>query len=338
MSTANLGWLFYKDYFNDLDYTNLKSDRNQKKIEEKINTLINTKPDTQKSQELGQHSFEATTVYPGLLLGSGYAHELPDVKSQAILGFHFDYTTGLPVIPGSTIKGVLRSAFAHASYIREIAKDDTLDVEALEKEIFDNEDIFFDATIVNYTQQILGDDYITPHKSPYKDPIPLRFIKVMPGVTFRFEFKLNDGKSMDADSKLLLFAQILSDLGVGAKTNVGYGQFDEKFVTKIKRDVEKQIEDRKKEAQDRKKREEEERRKAAMQSLASDADKILFEIEGKEKKDVKDIYEILQKYTLTEENNRKLLAHFQQLLGPKPKPKNKAVVKWTIKIYEYLGA
>jgi len=53
---------------------------------------------------------ELTTVYPGLLIGSGYPHE-SSVIGELKLGFHFDYTTGLPVIPGSSIKGVLRDAF-----------------------------------------------------------------------------------------------------------------------------------------------------------------------------------------------------------------------------------
>ncbi|MFX4236648.1 RAMP superfamily CRISPR-associated protein, partial [Aliarcobacter butzleri] len=60
------------------------------------------------------------TTYPVLLIGSGNTHELPDIKGHAILVFHFDYTSGIPQISGSSIKGLLRSAFAYEGYIKEL--------------------------------------------------------------------------------------------------------------------------------------------------------------------------------------------------------------------------
>jgi CRISPR-associated protein Cmr6 len=68
------------------------------------------------------------------------------------------------------------------------------------------------------------DDYITPHNDKYKDPFPLRFLKVSPNVTFKFYFELSNG-IIGRENKLRLFDKILLDLGVGAKTNVGYEQF-----------------------------------------------------------------------------------------------------------------
>jgi len=64
-------------------------------------------------------SFELTTIYPGLLIGAGYSHPaLKEIKKSDRdevgdfqLGFFFDHTTGLPVIPGSSVKGVLKSVF-----------------------------------------------------------------------------------------------------------------------------------------------------------------------------------------------------------------------------------
>ncbi|HNR18086.1 MAG TPA: type III-B CRISPR module RAMP protein Cmr6 [Chitinophagaceae bacterium] len=51
-----------------------------------------------------------TTSYPGLLIGTGYMHQ-SDNEAEFKMGFYFDHTTGLPCIPGSSVKGVLRSMF-----------------------------------------------------------------------------------------------------------------------------------------------------------------------------------------------------------------------------------
>ena len=219
---SNLGWLFYKDYFKDINYRDLDSEANEKIIQGKVENLLKQLVTIEEGEMLGNTHLKATTTYPGLILGSGNRHELPDVKGQAILGFSFDYTSGLPVIAGSSVKGVLRSAFKYPEYITELLQN-RVDVEALEKEIFDNGDIFFDAIIIS-SGKILEDDYITPHGDVFKNPIPLRFIKVAPDVEFLCDFELHDGL-LTKEEKAELFSSILSDLGVGAKTNVGYGKF-----------------------------------------------------------------------------------------------------------------
>ena len=226
----NLGWLFYKEYFFDLDYNDIES--NEHKIKNKIKNILNSKV-TYKNQKNSfcNSSFELTTIYPGLLLGSGYLHELPNVKGQAILGFDFDYTTGLPIIRGSSIKGVLRSAFEHKEYLKELfidlKIDENLDLKNLINKIFESgNDIFFDAFPIKSKGNILSDDYITPHKDELKNLVPLRFIKVSPEVTFRFEFNLSN-EIISSKEKENLFKQIILDFGLGAKTNVGYGKFKE---------------------------------------------------------------------------------------------------------------
>ena len=47
----------------------------------------------------------------------------------------------------------------------------------------------------------------------------------MPNVVFKFSFDLKDSKSLNITKKQKeeLFKSIILDLGVGAKTNVGYG-------------------------------------------------------------------------------------------------------------------
>lgn len=105
-------------------------------------------------------------------------------------------------------------------------------------------DIFFDGFIVSTDHPeinrstcenpapFIADDYITPHQnrkrpelSPFTNPIPLMFLKILPEVNIQFQFDLKDGLISKLE-KEELFRQILLDFGIGAKTNVGYGQFD----------------------------------------------------------------------------------------------------------------
>jgi len=100
--------------------------------------------------------------------------------------------------------------------------------------------LFFDAFISETSTDnnglFLADDYITCHQnkdaalSPFKNPNPVRFLKVRSDVTFTFGFQLQDteieyGLVFSKIIKRELLKQILLDLGIGAKTNVGYGQF-----------------------------------------------------------------------------------------------------------------
>ena len=193
------------------------------------------------------HSFELTTTYPGLVLGTGYSHET-GTEGELKLGFYFDWTTGLPIIPGSSVKGVLRSTFRTPEFIKALLntkqneqialKHDTLD--AWEKEIFGSlngetpqkgGDIFHDAVLVKTDKAILADDFITPHinrenikMSPFSNPTPLMFLKVKPHITFRFQFDLKHSEGLTGKEKSDVFKEILLLLGIGAKTNVGYGQ------------------------------------------------------------------------------------------------------------------
>lgn len=197
----------------------------------------------------------------GLLIGSGLAHGLPDSEEDVKTGLQFDYTSGLPVIPGSSVKGVIRSAFPtikedkeqsneadaeKLNYIKSLIADipefsalglEDKDILELGNQMFNHGDIFADALLVGYgtrmkqhgtVKQVLAEDYITPHTGgPLAQPIPIKIVKVAPGVTFAFCFKFNEtkigAKVLSASMKKALCAAILQDLGVGAKTNVGYG-------------------------------------------------------------------------------------------------------------------
>jgi CRISPR-associated protein Cmr6 len=249
---ANIGWLFAVDYYKDIDKIKKESKENQTRCcEDKNKGITGKKFSSYNPQhpilQMGIsniHTFALTLIYPGLLIGSGIPHE-SNTEGEFKIGFSFDHTTGLPVIPGSSVKGLLRSAFQQADgqYTRFLlGENPAIDIEALEREIFEGEivvngeqkviplykrDIFFDAVMIkvkNSEDKFLAEDYITPHGSSFKDPVPLLFLKVLPQVTFLFQFRLHPG-IISAEQKKVLFEHIIRDLGIGAKTNVGYGKF-----------------------------------------------------------------------------------------------------------------
>ena len=243
MPHPNLGYLFWRECY--------EKGRNAKHIDDTITRIL--KIDATDEPVNAPHGFALTTRYPGLLIGSGYAHGLP-VDEDVKIGFYFDHTSGLPVIPGSSVKGVLRNLFGlpqkgksdpyasqKAAMICQILGKH-VDVKALATAIFEGvspegkplgayrRDIFYDARIIKTQKALMADDYLAPHPNVFENPVPIRFLKVAPGVSFYFAFRLVDTTvgeiTVTADEKERLFAYLLSTFGVGAKTNVGYGAFE----------------------------------------------------------------------------------------------------------------
>lgn len=176
-------------------------------------------------------------MYPGLLVGLGHTHGINAAEDTKI-GFSFDYVTGQPYIPGSSMKGFFRSFFACPEVINELGGWSLSDEELkrLEADIFDGGDTFFDAVVVSGGRdgRLIDNEYITPHPTPSeqgKEPRPIRMLKVVPDVVLAFAFTLSDsafcGKTVTANRKMALFKSILLHFGVGAKTNEGYGMLDE---------------------------------------------------------------------------------------------------------------
>jgi len=353
MSKANLGWLYYKEMY--------KNGNDERHIKNTFNKILQVNA---KDEKLNlSHSFTLKTIYPGLILGSGYAHGLSsdeDVK----MGFYFDHTSGLPTLPGSSVKGVLRSLFGYgknekypeqkAEFIKELLGKKEIDVTKLAEFIFDGvqnskplsiykRDKFYEARITQTAGGILQEDYITPHKEALKNPVPIKIVKVRGGTTFEFSFELHDceieGIKVTAEEKLKLFFELLQLHGIGAKTNVGYGQFESKDATRmltelrLKKEAIQEEQEKNLEAQKRKKEEE------ALKNALANADTTLKKIElaiAKEKEN-KVIYEIISAYELDANEKKELLCIIEKQIGPKPAKKNIAAIKWAIKIYEFLG-
>lgn len=276
---ANVGWLYYRDYYHNyavnhkktVSYPILKNGRPTDKREEtskheyllkyrktpfllssKLNNMLTA--NQQMSKDLTKSGFASLTfrtLYPGLIIGLGLSHGTP-TEGDLKCGFQFDYATGLPIIPGSSVKGVLRSVFPNpdgkaderdkqkARYIArllckrgiELKEEKMLPtVRQLARQIFEHDDanrhgtdVFMDAILTGPAQgRFLADDYLTPHDG-YKNPVPIQFLKVLPNIEFTFFFKLTAFKiGENKVDKLDLFCHILEDVGIGAKTNVGYG-------------------------------------------------------------------------------------------------------------------
>lgn len=259
-SSKNLNYIYNIEYFRDICYDESDSEKSKGIIPQKTvnnegrlkvhnDRLISFKPEELMNfigEAVKVDNFELKTVYPGLLIGTGLPHGFGG-KGEAALGLTLDYVTGMPYIPSSSVKGALRSAFVHIDYIKELLKSADIDVIDFETSIFGSShsdkseakvqgsDIFFDA-IITSTGKILDTDNITSHRHN-KDllelaaPNPITMIRIRPDVTFKFQFQLTDyGKDeikITAEQKLRLFKQILIDLGIGAKTNVGYGTLEE---------------------------------------------------------------------------------------------------------------
>jgi CRISPR-associated protein Cmr6 len=306
MSGYNNSLLYYKHYYADSrirweERSDADKERNKAVFKEQNDLLYGAVFPTQTLflYPEGLTRIALRTTYPGLLLGSGIAHG-SGLMGEMKLGFYFDHTTGLPVIPGSSVKGVLRSAFPQGYrkaaakgkksdeekaallekaeqtsvylqyHLHEITQRDweASEMDALETFLFGSyqtgtsdtpmsgRPVFHDAIPVNAdlvqingeaTLTYLGDDFITPHNkkkgtipAALRNPVPIAFVKVLPGVTFQFQFALLPFLSKSAEVLLdtgqiqKLFAAILLDFGIGAKTNTGYGRLKPAPQKKVK--------------------------------------------------------------------------------------------------------
>ena len=120
-NASNLGWLFYKDYYRqepNVDFISTQGKESDttadffRKTNQRI-TAYQLNSESPLVAAFNNHfgtPLQLKTIYPGLITGSGLPHQTGS-KGEFKLGFQFDYTTGLPYIPGSSIKGTLRSMF-----------------------------------------------------------------------------------------------------------------------------------------------------------------------------------------------------------------------------------
>lgn len=258
----NLHKFYYKDYFSGINFDYLLKenpkapDEEVAKINRRNRQLLGGplfKMANSVSPDDDVNRFEMFIQYPGLITGIGIKHETK-IEGEFKLGMHFDWTYGMPVVYGSSVKGILRSAFISKIekgkiveyedyFLRKVTNRtwEQAEIETLFNAIFEGKDgkgnnisiydrdIFFDAVITASDKKgrILCSDSITPHgDNPLKNPTPITFMKIAPGCKLEFRFKLV-GNIEEQKLKSDLFKTILATVGIGAKTNVGYGQLKE---------------------------------------------------------------------------------------------------------------
>lgn len=280
-----------------------------------------------------------SVAHPGFLIGTGTTIEFTPIqdkeeKKESIgldnykIGINFDYTTGLPYIPGSSIKGVLRSFFPNIdetvderediseakTEIINIILNKNFSVQELKKiamSIFEGvkttsskeflpinkRDKFIEGRILVLNKNrmtVLEKDYITHHKDILGDPNPVAFLKLVPEIKLELVFQLHDaeidGLKLNKDEKLNLFKEILFFTGLGAKTNTGYGHFNREESNELSQKKESII--RKKVEELEKKKVEEEREKILKErEKMTPLDRWKVEFDEKSSEDKKKIWE-----------------------------------------------
>jgi CRISPR-associated protein Cmr6 len=215
-----------------------------------VTELLKQKHDDQEKycQSFPKESYEVINISAKLVsplvtgIGETHPHEISMV---------FDHNMGIPYIPASGVKGIVR--FAHTialwhegTFNDFITTDAKTGLEYFDDDnclpvysIFGNQKqrgkvIFLDA----YTENVpdLHIDIMNPHYTPYysdgkppadyHNPTPIKFLTVAQGTTFIFRAIVKKDKDNDMLQKVRsALVQALTEEGVGAKTAVGYGRF-----------------------------------------------------------------------------------------------------------------
>ncbi len=151
-------------------------------------------------------------------------------------GFSWHYGLGVPYLPGSSVKGMVRA------WVELIACDRKYNRQELERVFGSTGDsgevgtvIFFSA--LPYQPVLLEPDVMTPHYGPYyreegppadwHKPIPIPFLTVAAKQVFGFPLApRRPAHEEDFKRALQWLEEALDWIGAGAKTAVGYGRFE----------------------------------------------------------------------------------------------------------------
>ena len=180
------------------------------------------------------------------LCGLGGVHQVFQTSSRLVIGIGQDHpiengflwhpTLGVPYIPGSSIKGMLRNWVLTWVPTLEDKDERTRWFEGIQDKSA-GEFIFLDALPLNVPA--LEADIITPHHSPYYHeplknppadwygPTPTPFLTVAMGATFAIRVlqrRSKAGDTTDLSPLLQMLTDAFDTLGIGAKTAAGYGR------------------------------------------------------------------------------------------------------------------
>lgn len=144
---------------------------------------------------------------------------------------NFDYTLGEVIIPGSGVKGALRSTLKLGlEELNTVLEQIGLTSEKLDNLLFENDNtnhyvIYFDATIEGVTIDdqvyMYSKENITPMEN---EPNPLNFIKVIPTCTINFNIHIPQKVDEQLNNRGNEIIDILiANSEFGAKGNTGFG-------------------------------------------------------------------------------------------------------------------
>ena len=152
------------------------------------------------------------------------------------IGIRLSYTYGMPLLPASALKGLCRRVARLLKHENKLSDDaiDALFGFSREKQAAAGAVVFYDAWYVPRCEDDtpFHRDVITVHHPAYygsgevaptdfDDPTPVPFLVIKPGARFLCVLDAPDPAWARFAEQMLLWG--LENLGVGAKTNAGYG-------------------------------------------------------------------------------------------------------------------
>ena len=167
------------------------------------------------------------TTKERLVIGTGNPHIFE-------VGFSLHPLYGVPYIPGSELKGLVRYYYKTEKGLENEAEEVTKifgdqnkkgSVEFLDAYLSENKDNIFELDIMNPHYG----DYYTKKEPPadYLKPVPIFFLAIKPGTQFE-TLIYGIGKKANENVKdvLDIMKKWFNKIGIGAKTAVGYGRMD----------------------------------------------------------------------------------------------------------------
>jgi CRISPR type III-B/RAMP module RAMP protein Cmr6 len=172
-----------------------------------------------------------------LAVGLGNEHPLEN-------GMTFHHTLGVPFLPGTSVKGVLR---AWCELFGELSPDGLAELfgnlsDAAAQDQRMGRLVCLDALPVGWPELDLdlsnchlpayyrgpGQRERNPGAVPRENPVPAVFLTVR-SATFRFRLGAHEDAGIDVHKAIAVLAEALTTLGIGAKTAAGYGVFKAKL-------------------------------------------------------------------------------------------------------------
>jgi len=152
------------------------------------------------------------------------------------VGIRLHHTYGMPLLPASALKGLCRRVARLLKQEKKLSEEviDALFGFSHEKQASAGAVVFYDAwydpdsvdgapfhrdVITVHHPAYYGDGKAAP--TDFDDPTPVPFLVVKPGAQFLCILDAPDSQWADFAHKMLLWG--LANLGIGAKTNAGYG-------------------------------------------------------------------------------------------------------------------